>query len=295
MEFHAEGFPAFVSISIFLFIFFIIPVTVIAYIFSKLHARKIRSKYLNSSVIKSEYKPPANLSPAEIGYLFDSKAGGKESIATLLDLEQRKIIKINKTDQGTYNIHLDNPTSEKLKPHEELIVNSISSMKNISVGTGSIFFGFNSAVRQSLKKEGLISPTSHILKQFFAKVFLSYIVICFLIFIGIIFLFKGNILFITIFSIMIFIIFIPVFLALAVIAAYINNIIAGHSGIWNKKAKQLWPEIEGYREYIRQVEIDEIQFESEQLKIKSKNRAMPYAVAFGFNTNWHKRNFDQIK
>jgi hypothetical protein len=56
-----------------------------------------------------------------------------------------------------------------------------------------------------------------------------------------------------------------------------------------KKFKQIWPEIEGYRDYIRQVEVDELKFESEELKTSSKNKALPYAIALELNTEWQKR------
>lgn len=291
MYFGAEGFPALFSLTIFIFLFFVIPVSLVAYIFSKIHARKIRYKYLNSSVVKAEFDPPHGLSPAEIGYLFDSKTGNKESLATLLDLEQRNIIKITKTSTGRYNIFSTNSGHQKLKPHEELIVSSLSALKDIDITKGALFVGFNKSVRTSLKNSGLIGKKSDFVGQYIFKVFISYLIIGFILFAFIVYTFKTDLIAIFVFSIVFFVITFPAFFALSLVIAYINNVVAGHSGLWSSEAKKLWPEIEGYREYIRQVELDEIQFDSEELKLRSKNRALPYAVAFGFNTNWQKRKF----
>jgi hypothetical protein len=40
--------------------------------------------------------------------------------------------------------------------------------------------------------------------------------------------------------------------------------------------KDIWPRLEGYKEYVRQVDLDQIQYESDELKIATKIR--PYLM-----------------
>jgi len=291
MTVQLEGFEAIVFTLIVLFIILIIPVSIISFILSILHNKRIRQKHLSSSVVKAEYEPPGGLSPAEIGYLFDSRSGVRESTATILDLEQRGFIRINKTTDGLFNIHRTDNSPTDLKPHEKLIIDSISALKNIDIEDSILLFGFNKAIRQSLKNSGFISPATNLIGYYLGKALVIYLSVNLVLFIWFMFLSKGDVVALLLSSFLVFILCFPIFFALALAAAYINNLIAGHSGILNKQSKKIWPEIEGYREYIRQVEIDEIRFESEELKIKSKNKALPYAVALGFNTKWHERSF----
>ena len=75
-------------------------------------------------------------------------------------------------------------------------------------------------------------------------------------------------------------------LSLFIYMKYIK--IAGESWLGSVKLKQVWPEIEGYRYYIEVVDADQLKFESENTKGLAKNKALPYAVALGINTNWLK-------
>jgi hypothetical protein len=53
--------------------------------------------------------------------------------------------------------------------------------------------------------------------------------------------------------------------------------------------KVIWPKLEGYKEYVKQVDLDQIQYESDELKIATKNTALPYAIIYGLKTDWENR------
>ena len=86
-----EGFPAVIA----LFIFLAIPIGVATFIIGRTSRFAHRKRQLIQNVIIAEYEPPAHLSPAEIGYLFDSRFDNTEVVATLIDLEQRGLISIS--------------------------------------------------------------------------------------------------------------------------------------------------------------------------------------------------------
>ena len=289
MNVHLEGFPALLTTLILFFVVLVVPVSIVAFVLSEIHKKRIRRKYLNLSAINAEYDPPLGLSPAEIGYLFDSKIGNKELVATILDLEQRKILKIDKTYENTLNIYKISDNYKDLKLHEQLIIDNLSVFKNIEITSHVILLDFNKVVRRSLANNGYISPKISFIGYFIGKTLVIYISIVVALIIYFVFLTKGDLIFLVTLSILVFVLGFPLFLAFALVSAYINNLVSGHSGLWNQKARSIWPDIEGYREYVRQVELDELQFESEKLKIKSKNKTLPYAVALGLNTKWQER------
>lgn len=289
MNVHLEGFPALLTTLILFFVVLVVPVSIVAFVLSEIHKKRIRRKYLNLSAINAEYDPPLGLSPAEIGYLFDSKIGNKELVATILDLEQRKILKIDKTYENTLNIYKISDNYKDLKLHEQLIIDNLSVFKNIEITSHVILLDFNKVVRRSLTNNGYISPKISFIGYFIGKTLVIYISIVVALIIYFVFLTKGDLIFLVTLSILVFVLGFPLFLAFALVSAYINNLVSGHSGLWNQKARSIWPDIEGYREYVRQVELDELQFESEKLKIKSKNKTLPYAVALGLNTKWQER------
>lgn len=101
--------------------------------------------------------------------------------------------------------------------------------------------------------------------------------------------FKTDFIAGMVFALLIFVFFFPLFMCLALVAGTIYNNIVGQPGLWTEKLKTPWPQIEGFREYVRQVDLDEIQFESSKLKMVSKNKNLPYAIALGLNTEWESR------
>ena len=79
--------------------------------------------------------------------------------------------------------------------------------------------------------------------------------------------------------------FVPFYLA-SIILNYFRGRIVGREWIITPKLKRLWPQIVGYRQYIKMVEKERLEFSSKSLKEASKNSALPYAVALGFVKNW---------
>jgi hypothetical protein len=279
-----SGFSAFVALFLFLFV----PVALVSLIVSKTARFGYRRKQLFGAVIVTEYDPPAGLSPAEVGYLFDSNFGKRELIATLVSLEQRGLTEIsNSKITGLRTSTGQNPDTS-LKKHEAYVLNNLPDSTNITAYYLQHGLGFKQSVKESLLKQGYVDNFNATINYPVRRTLIAYLMIVLLT--AVFFLWGGDdvgawIVGLFVLNIVLF----PVFLALGFVAGAIYGKTVGTPNLWTKKLKEIWPEIEGYREFVRQVELDNLQFESEKLKERSKNKALPYAIALNLNTEWQRR------
>lgn len=282
------GFWALVAI----FIIIAIPVAIIAFLISKISKYSHRKNRLTQSVITTEYEPPEGLSPAELGYLFDSKFDEKEILATLLHMEQKGLITIDR-DNSRNLIVKTRMTGDKasLKKHERYILDNLPDGISFDAYSSKNLSPFKISVGNSLMDAGYIKGRKAIISYYILRTVMAYLVIIalllFLLFISA--SDDDGIIEMVLVTFVLAIIGFPFFLTLAVIASYIYNKIVGHPGVWTEKLKQTWPQIEGYKEYVRQVEVDRLRFESQHLSTTTKNESLPYAIALGLDTDWEKR------
>ena len=59
--------------------------------------------------------------------------------------------------------------------------------------------------------------------------------------------------------------------------------------IGTKRLRRTWPDIEGYRMYIKQAQLNRLNFASEELRIKALERDFAYAVALRMKVDWKSR------
>ncbi len=266
----------------------------------------------SQNTIYTEYKPPLNLKPAEIAFLYDRSFGKEELLATLFNLEQRGMVSLFKENPGISDVNFriilnTEPMDKKLDEFEQEILLSIKSLKNdpswnsLSSDTKIWDSAIENKLEFALAAKGLfLLPPSR-----------SDTVKKFLIFGGVIsFLFMFLI---TSFSnitvletsstdvykdlkndVAIFVIFIYWLLLSCVfgIATY-YGISSYRNALDISKGtlllKRIWTHIEGFKEYLEVVEQDRIKFENETLKEDARQHALPYAVALGMETNWESR------
>lgn len=115
-------------------------------------------RQLGSQTIIAMYESPRNLSPAEIGYMYDSKIDKTEIIGTLFDLEYRHIITIDRRG----NLALSGNAPEGLKDYEILLTSLIKGgeLKSIhGLIDPKLTHGFNQAVRSSLVSQGFMNKS----------------------------------------------------------------------------------------------------------------------------------------
>lgn len=285
--------------------------------------RVIRRQQLRSSIVTAQYEPPAGLSPAEMGYLFDGSFGEAETVGTIIDLLQRGVLKQHPNDKK--HIFVSTKIPDKLTVLEKCLVKLIeskkegASIKSLTYGflktdwhTGGESWGvpagkkyyYNEIIHNDLKQRGFVKGHSawHFITQSVRMdIYLLFILVVLplLTWNSINFVRNGGIEFKELFNIMGLLAMVPVllipFFLPAMVLAYIRAKIVGRTWIRTPKLKKIWPQIEGFREYIRLTEQDRLSFETTLLKDKARNRALPYSIALGLSNNWEEYFFDESK
>lgn len=273
-----------------LFIFLAIPIALATLIVGRSSRFAHRKRQLIQNVIIAEYEPPANLTPAEIGYLFDSRFDKTEVVATLVDLEQRGLVSLSYSKVD--GLHVEKIVVElpnDLKEHELYLLDNLGASSNLSLYSLKIINGFKSRVKKSLKNQGFIKPQNETVSYYAQRTLVAYFLITIPMFLWLMSGSDKSFGTAIMAFIFIFILSFPFLLGLALVAGFIYNNLVGQPGLWTDKLKSMWRELEGYRDFVEQVELDELQFESEDLKIRSKNKALPYAIALNLDTDWQRR------
>lgn len=278
------------SAVIVIFLFFAIPLSLVMIAISTFAKRMHRRKNLERDVVITEYEAPEGLSPAEVGYLFDAKVGKKEFIATVLHLEQRGLVSLEQAGIGGIYAKKTNLFDNKpLKPHEKFVLNNVQARSNLQILSMKILSDFNASVAESLYNQGFIRHKSETRMYYLKRFILIHLVINVWIIYYITANSTGNPVAIVFVIAVLLFIFFPFFAALALLATIIYNKIVGYPGLIPKKLKKSWSAIEGFRDYVQKVELDRLQFENEEVKEKTKNKALPYAVALNMDTAWKAR------
>jgi hypothetical protein len=211
-----DGFPALVAI----FVIIAVPLSLIMFLVanvSRLAHRKVR---LLSDTI-AEYDPPDGLSPAEIGYLFDSRIDRAEIVATLVDLEQRGFIKIDYTkDTGVNLLTRTQQQPMLLKDHEAVVIERLSDFSNLTTFVSTIRINFVAGLKNSLLKQGYIKNFLDRLKYYVQRTMLTYLVLLAPLFW---LLLKGSHSFLSAVGelILVSLVFFPILLGPIIVASYI--------------------------------------------------------------------------
>lgn len=315
-EGHYEGASAFFAIGIFIAIVFttlglvLLPGLIVAAL-----VRKRVEKILNHrvSTIVTQYEPPKNLLPAELSLLHDMRIKQSDVMATLFHLEQRKIIQI--TNQNNVEI-LDQTAYDALPEFEKIAVrtaNGSSATPEFTPFTTQLQNGqtitinlpprkgllaFESAVRNSLIQKNIK------MNSFQAAFALRVVVL--VIIIGMLPLLTASIggtynnvpyepwsaeAFISAvsFALLAGFFLLPAYIIFSIILINIWTKVAGRYWLNSKQARAFWPEIEGYRLYLKQVDASRIQFESISTHQDPVTQTLPYALAFEIETKWQDR------
>jgi|GEM_PF-4317410 len=282
--FELTGLPAIIFLGLLIYVFIYAPIKLIFKLVAHAKYRAERVRKLSSNLIIAEYDPPGGLSPAEIGYLFDTKLGKEEVFATILSLEQMGLVQLDRSQAKPVVVEVKNST-QNLKSFDRYVLSRLDVSKGHQINKhffNQFGVSANIKINKELNELGYLKPYSEQMRGVAIRI----VSISIILLLGPLYIFKPHslddlgtfFLFTLLFGP--FILFMSVFLY----ATY--NKIAGEPWIGTSKLKQLWPDIEGYREYIKMVAQDQLKFESENTKGIMKNKVLPYAVALGIDTSW---------
>lgn len=315
-----QGFSAILAISlIILGIGLLTTLLLLPFMFILGKAKKQAEKYKlqRLNVVVAQYEPPLGLSPAEIGYLYDMKCDNKEILATLFSLELRGVIRLSSESK----IEVIRPEAyDGLAEYEKIAIRAVDESASLNeqrptlpidfIGPNNEIYklelplpykksisAFTKAVRNSLKTKNI--PTSSFFASLSVRAFIIAVFISLLPMLsaGIPSTINGtdagawslsSITFALFMTIIIDILFFPVFLTIGYLIVYLWSVIAGRYWLFNKPTRKIWPELEGYKMFIETVEIDNIQFDAKDKQTKNFITSMPYALVFGLNTKYQE-------
>jgi hypothetical protein len=270
---------------------------------------------LKKRIITAEYEPPLGLNPAELGYMFDGKLGEREIAATIIDLIQRGCLHIKKTEHGT-RIFAGPRVENNTKQYENKLIEEASVDDGVTGkdllgrfirttnSSGSVTVSapkavvFSQMVHADLEFRGYVKGSLfwESIKGFLKINLLLHICLLYLPALAmlILYTFQTGSFDFGIFAGVFFAAFglaiateVPFFIA-AVILQHARGRIIGREWIITEKLERLWPQIVGYRQYVKLVENERLEFQTEELAKMSKKETLAYAVALGFVKNWRK-------
>lgn len=313
-----NGFSAYVAltivIGIFLSLLFIV-LSPVLFISAGLRKQAERLRQKRENTVIAQYEPPHGLSPAEIGLLYDMRCDTKEIRATLFSLQERKIIAMD--SMSTVSVINANAFA-KLEEYEKIAVrmfdkdaallepaktqpvslasNPRTQTFDIPIPAANARYQFTAAVQKSLAAKGY--KTKNYTITFITRVLLASALFSLwpmasaaipLESNGVTYpawsiqSFGSSIVFTIVIGIFVF----PLYLLFGYLFMRLYVKIAGRAWLNTKQTRQLWPELEGYRLFLKQVELDNIQFESEHGN--PVTAALPYAIVFNLETKWQQR------
>jgi hypothetical protein len=278
---------------------------------------------LRSNVVTATYEPPAGLSPAELGYLFDHKFDEAQTVATIIDLLHRGIFKQDPDDKRV--MHIAHADKDRLSTLENCLVKLVQTKKkgvaikeltseflSTDWKKASVQWGekaserlpYAEMVHNDLKKLGYAKGLSGM--HFFSQALkVDAILVVSIIFLPMFsyvlfdFLNEGGVDFSRMVDLVAVFVILPFslvpFFVPAMFVGFVRGRITGRTWIRTKKLKKIWRQAQTFREYLRLVEKDKLKFETDHLKKKARNRALPYSIALGLTPDWVSYFFEEEK
>jgi hypothetical protein len=285
MNISLTGFPAYIALVLFFSSLAILPM----YLLSKARRKTYEFTRQYDTIVVTGYEAPHGLTPAEIGYLTDAKFSKREFYATILDLEQKGFIEIEKSGIDNYRLTSLLKDDHSLKRHERLLIDELTSTNSFSCENRKILKKFRESVLSSLVKKGLVKSAAAQVSFLASRIIVIFLALNTLLTLTFLISDPGSFGDTIVFLVISPLLFSPITFPIAVILGYTYHKIVGETGLWTKKMKDIWVDIAGYKHFVQQVDLDNIQFESADLKSKTKIKAFPYAVGLGLDTKWQKR------
>lgn len=253
------------------------------------------SKRIRSQIIIAEYEPPHEITPAELGVLYDGIAGYRELYATYLDLQRRGIIK-QVSDGKIQKFELvDSADLTQLKRHEVAITDMITSGVFTLPSRSDVVY----AQLFAREVDKTIAERLQINMRGIAPHVLSIIrLVCLLTawMLGVFFVYaivsSGELTlqqlfdavpFLMLAGLLIVIVSLFWIVVTAVVMHIVFGMLFGRLWIFGRGARKLWVEAEGYRQYLKQAELGRLRFESDDIAARAKKSSYAYAVALGLD------------
>ncbi len=290
--FEISGIPALLLVIIIvavpLYLFLYLPFKLVMIVVAHASQKAERLRRLQQQTIVAEYDPPGGLTPAEIGFLFDSKLSLAEIFGTVAYLEQQGLILITEQPDGLL-ITAGKTVPSNLKKFERYVLDTINEQSGRPL-TLKLMKKMRPLAEQVLKKQlqeqGYLLAITEQMKRSFDRLLIIVILLVLLFPVA---TFQVHTLEgITLTGLFFFFAW-PLYFIFAFRLYATYKKIAGEPWLGTPKLKEIWSDIEGYRHFIEVVEADNLKFDTETTKGIIKDKTLPYAIALGFNTGWRQK------
>lgn len=265
---------------------------------------------LKATVISVEFEPPAKLTPAEVQYLFGGVEQERIIGATIIHLVQRSILHVRKVD-GVKTVFAGPKESSDLKAFEKMLVvqaqkeGGIKATKLLQSPIAFVDGELDSQktastiseyVHDSLRERSLVDG-KNVNRFFIDSMKISLWLIFSLIwwpillfgFLSLLLASSSDVSsvndFVHLAGITTAVLFMPITIASLFVVKWRARLI-GRRWMSTTRLTKLWPQLMGYRHFVKLTEKNRLQFESKKLKDVSSKGVLPYAVALGFVKNW---------
>lgn len=270
-------------------------------------------KRIKKTRISVSYEPPLGLNPAEVSYLFKSKLGDQDVAATIIDLAQRGLLSY-RVDDGIRMVYAGPKVEDDLKTYEKKLIVEAENNHGITAtdlvarftkdsnkdkrSWSSREIVFTRFVHDDLKRKGYVNDVYYL--KYFAGVFriLAILIILF-VFLPLLSLWIYKIIlsgagdFRSLMRLFGYgagfsLISLPVFFIASIVLQTIRGRLTGRDWLTTSKSHRFWPQIVGYRQFVRLTRSNKLDFETTDIEKKSHVFTLPYAVALGFVKDWKR-------
>ena len=281
-----------------------------AILFRKWYASRRR---LQINLITSEFDPPAKLTPAEVQYLFGGINKQRITAATIIHMVQRGLLHMRKVDNKKM-LYVGPRVSDKLLSWERMLISRIESEHGIDpnkVLDNPIAFvdkeiddshteasTLSDYIGESLQNRGLIKGKG--VNSFFLDALKGmFVLLLFLVWwpVGLywfMFLIESSASdfssvqdFTTASAIITLALSIPLYVFSVFFVKWRAQLL-GRRWMSTDRLTRLWPQIIGFRSFVKLTEKNSLKFDSEELQKSSSKDILSYAVALGFVENWRE-------
>lgn len=238
------------------FIIIILPGIAVFILWKKYLGKKNNKNFLKGSTVVPQYAPPEGLNAAELGVLVDQKGGRLEFLATIYQLKTRKILALSRGEDQTLTMVLLQYHKEQLASYEDMLLRYFfHETKQITLNSffGRTDFAIAQAYFQYLVMQNLQSRKLLFIEEGYdTQPYTTYLEKV-----------AAN----------------PLKYALD----YVKN---GIRKNLTPQAIQMYPNIEGFKEYIETAELDKIKFHAVGSLEEYIELLTPYAIALNQMERW---------
>lgn len=281
----------------------LVSVWLIVKLASSLLLLRIQRHWQSKHTVITEFKTPHNLTPAELGYIFDRRFGRNELLATVVQLYQKGRLQLEAAGKDIAVVSAPRKkAARRLDDSEAVLVAAInyshggqrlwSDMSSLFSRETGVRWQYERAIINQLIEKGYLTDKarSEPFTDRFIKSLLGFALAWLLFFSSVGNRMTGGSAYQHLDFLAVSLLLLPLFAA-AWIGFYIYlsvlsheiRISAGLPRFATHKLKSQWRDVVGFRDYLRVVEWHRLRLDPD-----IDNMALPYCLACGFRVNVRK-------